>query len=152
MINMADRKRVIKGVKDFGKKGLKFTGKYGLKALAGTLELGVRGGTRILNSLANSKQFHVIASGGGIIAASVLIPPVALGTGAFIASKYLADKVLGNDATLIDEIKSTILLGSKATNLVCTQFISPFLTKANTKAKDLGKTAQSAIDDLDIFK
>lgn len=144
-----DKKRVISGFKTFGGKSLKFTGKYGLKALAKIPELAVVGGTIVVGSLAQSDQFQVLATMGGLVAATVAFPPVALGIAGMVGGKLLADKVLGKpQPSLGKSIRETLLLGNNVTRLACDKVISPASRFVGTKAKEMGKNAQTKVDDL----
>ncbi|MBR1540409.1 MAG: hypothetical protein IJ629_04510 [Clostridia bacterium] len=149
----AGKKRNIKGFKKFGKEVAFKGGKYGLKALAKLSELGVRGGTRLVEALADSEQAQVIATTGGLIAASVAFPPVAIGVAGLVVGKMFADRVLGTRTmdgrrkNILDEVRETILLGNNITNLACTRVISPAMRFVNKKAEIIGKDVQTKIDD-----
>lgn len=130
-----------------------YTGKYGLKALAKGAELGARFGTKVIGSLAESEQAQVLATTGGMIAASVAFPPVGLGIGAIALGKFVADKILGKrredgqKKTLLDSVRETILLGNRLTRKVCREAISPAMQKANLKSKEIGQVAQAKISE-----
>ena len=146
-------KRTIKGFKTF-EKPLKLTGKYGLKALAKAPELLLRGGSKLIGALANTEQFQVIATTGGLIAASVAFPPVGLGIAGLTIAKYYADKMLGTktpdgkDKSLLSVLRDTIMLGNNITKLACDKVISPAMRFVDDKSQELGQTAQDKIDDL----
>ena len=146
-------KRTITGYKKFDK-AVRFTGKWALKGLAKIPEIAVRGSTKLVDALAKSEQFQVIATTGGLVAASVFVPYVALGFGTVACGKLLADtiagktKINGKRKNILDEIKETILLGNQLTKFVCERGISPAMRVANNKTKSLGKKAQTKIDDL----
>ena len=155
---MADSsgKRTISGYKTLDR-AMRFTGKWGLKALAKGGELAVRGATTAIDHLANSEQFQVVATTGGLVAASVAFPPLGIGLGAFVAGKCLADKILNRSSrtgerTFSKALRDTILLANRATKLVCDRAISPAMRTVNRGAKDIGEKAQDGIDDMDLFK
>lgn len=146
-------KRVITGFKTFGGKAARFTGKYALKALAKVPELAVRGGSNVVDALANSEQFQVVATTGGLIAASVACPPIALGVGAFALGKMFGDRVLGKTNSrgenkgILEELKDTLLIGNKLTALACTKVISPAMRFVDTKAQEIGTNTQEKINE-----
>lgn len=148
-----DKKRTISGFKKFGKEVAFKGGKYGLKTLAKLSELGIRGGTRLVEALADNEQAQVVATTGGLIAASVAFPPVAIGVAGLVAGKMFADRVLGNRTmdgrrkNVLDEVRETILLGNNITKLACSRVISPTMRFVNKQAKTIGKDVQTKIDD-----
>lgn len=141
-------KRKITGFKKFGGKAVK----YSLKALAKVPELAVRGTSKAVDALANSEQFQVVATAGGLVVATVACPTVALGIGAIAVGKLFADSVLnktnslGAKKGLLEEVNETLLLGNKLTTLACTKIISPAARFVDNKTKDLGKATQQKID------
>jgi len=152
-----DAKRTIKGYKAFSK-AVKFTGKYGLKGLARIPELGIRGSTKLVDALANSEQFQVITTAGGLITVSIAFPVVGIGIGTFVLGKLLADRILerknpkGNYKNIFNEVQETILLGNRITKRVCEKVISPAMRFVGSKAKDIGENVQTKINDAELFK
>ena len=149
MINMIDKKRLITGAKKFGGRVAYAGGKYGLKAVLKVPELACIGGSKMVDSLSQSEQAQVIATTAGIITASVVCPPVALGVAGVIGAKYLADKILDKPKVgIIKSTKETLMLGNNITKLACNKVISPAAKFVENKSKNLGSKVQGKVDDL----
>ena len=151
-------KRVIKGVKKFGKKALKFTGKWGLKGLAGLAELG---GTSIVSgvkSLVDDKGLQVAATTLGLVTAGVAFPPLGIKMGiGFLGTsglKYIGSKLNSKerDKSLGESMLETLEMYNTFTSKICEKAFSPLLENANEKISKLGEKAQHDIDGMAIFK
>lgn len=80
----ANTKKVIKGI-------AKTTGKYTLKGLGKGIELTGCGAIKTVNALVNNPQIQKLATGAGILAASVMIPTVGVGLISTLGLKYMVD-------------------------------------------------------------
>ena len=77
-------KKVVKGI-------AKTTGKYTLKGLGKGIELTSRGAIKTVNALVKNPQMQKIATGAGLLAASVMIPSVGVGLISTLGLKYMID-------------------------------------------------------------
>ena len=135
-------KRVIRGV-------AKTTGKYTLKGLGKGVELTGRGAIKTVDALVRTQQVQTLATGAGIIAASVMIPSVGAGLVGTIGLKLLWDKaVKGNDKDVLDEMYDILRMGSNVTRDVSRRILSPTLHKMDRGMGDMGKNLQDKIDDM----
>ena len=102
-------KKVIKGI-------AKTTGKYTLKGLGKGIELTGRGAVKTVNALVRNPQIQKIATGAGLLAASVMIPTVGVGLISTLGLKYMIDKsLLGKNKGMLDEINDILKMGNVVT-------------------------------------
>lgn len=135
-------KKVIKGI-------AKTTGKYTLKGIGKGIELTGRGTVMTVNALARNSQIQKIATGAGLLAASVLIPTVGVSLITTLGLKYMIDKtMLGNDKGILDEINDIIKIGNVVTKSASDKILSPTLKQMDRGISKLGKNYQSKIDDI----
>ena len=135
-------KKVIKGI-------AKTTGKYSLKALGKGMELVGRGGIKTVDALVKNPQIQKIATGAGLLAASVMIPTVGVGLIGSIGAKYMIDKtLLSNNKGILDEMNDILLMGNTVTKNVSNKILSPVLNKSDKGIKKRGKNYQNKIDDI----
>lgn len=138
----ANTKKVIKGV-------AKTTGKYTLKGLGKGIELTGRGAIKTVNALVKNPQLQKLATGAGILAASVMIPQVGVGVIGALGLKYMIDKaVLGNDKGMLDEINDILKMGNKVTKTASKKILSPTLNKMDRGMAKMGDKYQDKIDDM----
>ena len=138
----ANTKKVIKGV-------AKTTGKYTLKGLGKGIELTGRGAIKTVNALVKNPQLQKLATGAGILAASVMIPQVGVGVIGAIGLKDMIDKaVLGNDKGMLDEINDILKMGNKVTKTASKKILSPTLNKMDRGMAKMGDKYQDKIDDM----
>lgn len=135
-------KRVIKGI-------AKTTGKYTLKGLGKGIELTGRGTIKTVDALVKNPQIQKIATGAGILAASVMIPTVGAGLVGTLALKYMVDKsLLGKNKGMLDEINDILRMGNVVTKNASKKILSPTLNKMDRGVKKVGKNYQQKIDDI----
>lgn len=135
-------KKVIKGI-------AKTTGKYTLKGLGKGMELTGRGAIKTVNALVRNPQIQKIATGAGLLAASVMIPTVGVGLISTLGLKYIIDKsILGKDKGMLDEIKDVLRMGNGVTRSASNKILSPTLKKMDRGMNKLGKNYQDKIDDI----
>lgn len=135
-------KRVIKGV-------AKTTGKYTLKGLGKGVELVGRGGINTVNALVRNPQLQKIATGAGILAASVMVPGVGVGLISTLGLKYMFDNsLLGKNKGILNEVNDILRAGNTVTRNVSNRILSPALYKADIGMYKLGKKYQNKIDDI----
>ena len=138
----ANTKKVIKGI-------AKTTGKYTLKALGKGVELTGRTTIKTLNALVKNPQIQKIATGAGILAASVMIPTVSVGLTSALALKYMVDKsLMEKNKGMIDEINDILRMGNAVTRTASNKILSPALTNIDRSIHKLGKNYQNKIDDM----
>lgn len=138
-----DAKRVIKGI-------AKTTGKYTCKGIGKGVELVGRAGVKTLDVLVQNRGIQKIATGAGLLAASVMIPGVGVSMIGAIGLKYMLDRtssdVLKNNKTILDEMNDILNVSNKVTRTVSNNVISPALHGLDKGIKNLGKNYQSKID------
>ena len=135
-------KKVIKGI-------AKTTGKYSLKALGKWMELVGRGGIKTIDALVKNPQIQKIATGAGLLAASIMIPTVGVGMIGSIGAKYMIDKtLLSNNKGILEEMNDILLMGNTVTKNVSNKILSPVLNKSDKGMKNLGRNYQNKIDDI----
>lgn len=135
-------KKVIKGI-------AKTTGKYTLKGLGKGIELTGRGAIKTVNALVKNPQMQKIATGAGLLAASVMIPTVGVELIGTLGLKYMIDKsLLGKDKGMLDEINDILRMGNVVTRNVSNKILSPTLNKMDRGMNKLGKNYQDKIDDI----
>ena len=135
-------KKVIKGV-------AKTTGKYTLKGLGKGVELVGRGGINTVNALVRNPQLQKIATGAGILAASVMVPGVGVGLISTLGLKYMFDNsLLGKNKGILNEVNDILRAGNTVTRNVSNRILSPVLYKADIGMYKLGKKYQNKIDDM----
>ena len=135
-------KRIIKGI-------AKTTGKYTLKGLGKGIELTGRGAIKTVNVLVRNSQIQKIATGAGILAASVMIPSVGVGLISALGLKYMIDKtLLGKDKGMIDEVGDIVRMGNVVTRSASNKILSPALNKMDRGMNKLGRNYQDKIDDI----
>ena len=135
-------KKVIKGI-------AKTTGKYTLKGLGKGIELTGRGTIKTVNALVRNPQIQKIATGAGLLAASVMIPTVGVGLISTLGLKYMVDKsLLGKNKGVLDEINDILRIGNLITRSASNKILSPTLNKLDRGMNKLGKNYQDKIDDI----
>lgn len=135
-------KKVIKGI-------AKTTGKYTLKGLGKGIELTGRGAIKTVNALVKNPQMQKIATGAGLLAASVMVPTVGVGLISTLGLKYIVDKaILGKDKGMLDEINDILKMGNVVTKNASNKILSPTLKKMDRGMNKLGKNYQDKIDDI----
>ena len=138
----ANTKKVIKGI-------AKTTGKYTLKGLGKGIELTSRGAVKTVNALVKNPQIQKIATGAGILAASVMIPTVGVGLISTLGLKYMIDKsLLGKNKGMLNEINDILRMGNIVTRNASNKILSPTLNKMDRGINKLGKNYQDKIDDI----
>ena len=126
-------KKIIKGI-------AKTTGKYTLKGLGKGIELTGRGTIKTINALVKNPQMQKIATGAGILAASVMIPTVGAGLISTLGLKYMIDKsLLGNDKGILDEINDILKIGNVVTRNASCKILSPALKNMDKGMKKLSR-------------
>lgn len=139
---MMNAKKVIKKV-------AKTTGKYTLKGLGKGVELTGRGAIKTVDALVKNPQMQKIATGAGILAASVMIPTVGAGAIGLLGLKYMFDRsILGKNKRILDEINDIIKMGNVVTKTASNKILSPTLNLADRGINKLGKNYQNKIDDI----
>ena len=142
-----DYQKMINSSKKYAIVGAKTGGKYTLKGLGKALEWTARGGIKTVDALVKNKDAQKIATGAGMLAASVMIPSVGTAALTLLATKYMMDRyLLGKQVDLMDSALSLVNMGNKVTGLVCDKVFDPALKFADKETKDLGKSAQDWID------
>ena len=135
-------KKVIKGI-------AKTTGKYTLKGLGKGIELTGRGTVKTVNALVRNPQIQKIATGAGLLAASVMIPTVGVGLISTLGLKYMIDKsLLGKDKGMLDEINDILKMGNVVTRNASKKILSPTLNRMDRGMNKLGKKYQDKIEDI----
>lgn len=135
-------KKIIKGI-------AKTTGKYTLKTLGKGVELTGRGTIKTVNALVRNPQLQKIATGTGLLAASVMIPTVGVGIIGTVGAKYFIDKsLLSNNKGMLNEVNDILLMGNAVTRNVSNKILSPVLKKTDKGMKKVGKNYQNKIDDI----
>ena len=135
-------KKVIKGI-------AKTTGKYTLKGLGKGIELTGRGAVKTVNALVRNPQIQKIATGVGLVAASVMIPTVGVGLISTLGLKYMIDKsTLGKNKGILDEINDILEMGNVVTRNASNKILSPTLNRLDKGMNKLGKNYQDKIDDI----
>lgn len=135
-------KKLIKGI-------AKTTGKYTLKGLGKGMELTGRGAIKTINALVRNPQIQKIATGAGLLAASVMIPTVGVGLISTLGLKYMVDKsLLGKNKGMLDEINDILRTGNAVTRTASNKILSPTLNKLDRGINKLGKNYQDKIDDI----
>lgn len=135
-------KKVIKGI-------AKTTGKYTLKGLGKGIELTGRGAVKTVNALVRNPQIQKIATGAGLLAASVMIPTVGVGLIGTLGLKYMLDKsLLGKNKGMLDEINDILKMGNVVTRNVSNKILSPTLNMVDRGMNKLGRNYQDKIDDI----
>lgn len=135
-------KKLIKGI-------AKTTGKYTLKGLGKGVELTGRGAIKTINALVRNPQIQKIATGAGLLAASVMIPTVGVGLISTLGLKYMVDKsLLGKNKGMLDEINDILRTGNAVTRTASNKILSPTLNKLDRGINKLGKNYQDKIDDI----
>lgn len=135
-------KKLIKGI-------AKTTGKYTLKGLGKGMELTGRGAIKTINALVRNPQIQKIATGAGLLAASVMIPTVGVGLISTLGLKYMVDKsLLGKNKGMLDEINDILQTGNAVTRTASNKILSPTLNKLDRGINKLGKNYQDKIDDI----
>lgn len=135
-------KKLIKGI-------AKTTGKYTLKGLGKGVELTGRGAIKTINALVRNPQIQKIATGAGLLAASVMIPTVGVGLISTLGLKYMVDKsLLGKNKGMLDEINDILQTGNAVTRTASNKILSPTLNKLDRGINKLGKNYQDKIDDI----
>lgn len=135
-------KKVIKGI-------AKTTGKYSLKGLGKGVELVGRGGIQTVNALVRNPQLQKIATGAGILAASVMVPTIGVGLISTVGLKYMVDNaLLGKNKSMLREVNDILRAGNTVTRNVGNRILSPVLNKADIGMYKLGKKYQHKIDDM----
>ena len=135
-------KKVIKGV-------AKVTGKYTLKGLGKGIELTGRGAIKTVNALVRNPQIQKIATGAGLLAASVMIPTVGVSLISTLGLKYMIDKsLLGKNKGMLDEINDILKIGNVVTRNASNKILSPTLKRMDRGINKLGKNYQDKIDDI----
>ena len=138
----ANTKKVIKGI-------AKTTGKYTLKGLGKGIELTSRGAVKTVNALVKNPQIQKIATGAGILAASVMIPTVGVGLISTLGLKYMIDKsLLGKNKGMLNEINDILRMGNIVRRNASNKILSPTLNKMDRGINKLGKDYQDKIDDM----
>lgn len=138
----ANTKKVINGI-------AKTTGKYTLKGLGKGIELTGRGAIKTVNALVKNPQIQKLATGAGILAASVMIPTVGVGLISTLGLKYMVDKSLqGKYKGMLDEINDILRIGNIVTRYASNKILSPTLNKMDRGMNKLGKKYQDKIDDV----
>ena len=138
----ANTKKVIKGI-------AKTTGKYTLKGLGKGIELTGRGAVKTVDALVKNPQIQKLATGAGILAASVTIPAVGVGLIGALELKHIIDKgLLGKNKGMLDEINDILRMGNKVTKNVSDKILSPTLNKMDRGISKLGKNYQDKIDNI----
>lgn len=127
----------------------KTAGRYTLKGLGKGLELAGRGSIKTVNALVQNRGIQKIATGAGILAASVMIPTIGVGLVSAVGLKYLMDKTVnGKDKAILNEIGDILNAGNKITKSVSDKVLSPVLRTMNDGVKSLGKKYQDKVDDV----
>ena len=135
-------KKLIKGI-------AKTTGKYTLKGLGKGMELTGRGAIKTINALVRNPQIQKIATGAGLLAASVMIPTVGVGLISTLGLKYMVDKsLLGKNKGMLDEINDILRTGNAVTRTASNKILSSTLNKLDRGINKLGKNYQDKIDDI----
>lgn len=138
----ANTKKVIKGI-------AKTTGKYTLKGLGKGIELTGRGAIKTVNALVKNPQIQKLATGAGVLAASVMIPTVGVRLISTLGLKYMIDKsLLGKNKGMLDEINDILRMGNVVTRSASNNILSPTLNKMDRGMNKLGKNYQDKIDDM----
>lgn len=102
-----------------------------------------------VNALVRNSQIQKIATGAGLLTASVMFPTVAVSLMTTLGMKYAIDKViLGNDKGLLDEINDIIKVGNVVTKSASDKILSPTLKYVDRGISNLGKNYQNKIDDI----
>ena len=135
-------KKTIKGI-------AKTTGKYTLKGIGKGIELTGRGAIKAVNALAKNPQVQKIATGAGLIAASVVVPAVGVSLIGAVGLKYAIDKaLLEKDKGILDEINDILRMGNVVTKNASDKILSPTLSKMDKGMENVGKKYQDKIDDI----
>ena len=135
-------KKVIKGI-------AKTTGKYTWKGLGKGIELTGRGAVKTVNALVKNPQIQKIATGAGLLAASVMIPTVGVSLITTLGLKYAIDKsLLGKNKGILDEINDILKMGNVVTRNASNKILSPTLNMVDRGMNNLGKNYQDKIDDI----
>ena len=138
----ANTKNTIKGI-------AKTTGKYTLKGLGKGIELTSRGAIKTVNALIKNPHIQKLATGAGILTASVMIPPVGVGLISTLGLKYIVDKsLLENDKGVLDEINDILRMGNVVTRNASNKILSPTLNIMDRGMNKLGRKYQDKIDDI----
>ena len=135
-------KKVIKGI-------AKTTGKYTLKGLGKGIELTGRETVKTVNALVKNPQIQKIATGAGILAASVMIPTVGVGVISTLGLKSMIDNsLLGKNKGIVNEFNDILRMGNVVTRTASNKILSPTLNKMDKGINKLGKKYQNKIDDM----
>ena len=135
-------KKIIKGI-------AKTTGKYTLKGLGKGIELTGRGAVKTINALVRNPQIQKIATGAGLLTASVMVPTVGVGLISTLGLKYMFDKsVRGKEKGMLNEVNDILRIGNVVTKSVSNKILSPTLRKMDRGIKKVGKNYQDKIDEM----
>ena len=136
-------------IKGYAKTAGKFVGKYTLKGLGKGVELTARGATQAVDALVTSPQMQKIATGAGMLAATVMIPSVGVPMISALGLKYVTDNyLLGKNKDALDEINDAINMGNVITRVVSNKILSPLLNKTDRGIKSLGNKYQRKVDQM----
>lgn len=126
------------------KRNCKNTGKYTLKGLGKGIELTGRGAVKTVNALVKNPQVQKIATGAGLLAASVMIPTVGVSLIGTLGLKYMIDKsLLGKNKGMLDEINDILKMGNAVTRNTSNKILSPTLNMMDRGMNKLGKNYQN---------
>jgi len=139
----ANTKKVIKGI-------AKTTGKYALKGIGKGIELTGRGTVKTVNALVRNPGLQKIATGAGILAASVMIPTVGISLISTLGLKYLIDRSIldKKDKGILDEVNDILRVGNVVTRNASSKILSPTLNRMDRGIDKLGRNYQEKIDDI----
>lgn len=138
-----DGKRTISGF-------AKTAGKYTLKGLGKGVALTSRGAVKTVNAIATNPGLRKIATGAGILAASLMIPTVGIGLISTIGMKYAIDKgALGKENKgVLDEINDILRIGNDITRNASHHIISPALRSMDRGIGKIDRKYQDKIDEM----
>lgn len=132
------------------KKVAKTTGKYTLKGFGKGIELASRGTVKTISAISRNRGAQKIATGAGLLAASVAIPTIGSGLIGLLGMKILIDKcLLGNDNKgILEEFNDILNAGTVVTKAVSDKILSPALNGLDKGIKDIGKEYQQEVNTL----
>jgi len=138
-------KKVIKGFEKTGK----FIGRWSLKGGIKLTELVARGGLKAVRGMGRSRMLQKIVVAGGLLAATVTFPVVAVPVVLALLAKNGIKNMFKDEKDpktgIMDDIKDIINCGSRVTGNVC-KFMGPYCKSADVKMKGAAAVAQNWVD------
>ena len=132
---------------------LRTVGRYSLKGIAFGAELAGRGVVNGANALITNHTVQKIATGAGLIAAAVFIPPVGAVAAYGLVAKLLYDRIFRRDGFRKDHvlpqdsINDILEFSNGPMEAVCNA-ASRGLRAADRRIVEMGRTTQQNIDNM----